>query len=206
MAQTTASPGTRYLRFVERAAYSYAILAAALAALMTYLIFGSLLSGGGSAVTLPVGANPATLATTLGSDDAHFTMVEFTGIGLSPAASLFYFAPRLLVPLTHVIVAIAIARFAAGARAERPFGDNLSRSITVIAWSVAILGTLSQLFFSYGTSIASHELLRGTGLGTGWTASPPFDWTPVLVGLALLAVVVVLRSAERMQRDTDGLI
>lgn len=206
MAQATVAAGTRYLRFVERAAYIYAVLAAAFAALMTSLIFGSLFSGGGSAVTLPVGASPATLATTLGADDAHFTMVEFTGIGLSPAAALLYFAPRVLVPLTHVIVALAIARFAAGARAERPFSDNLSRSITVIAWSVAILGTLSQLFFSYGTSIASHELLSDTGLATGWIASPPFDWTPVLVGLALLAVVIVLRSAERMQRDTEGLI
>ncbi len=209
MATTTIARGARFLKYVEGAALLYAVLAGAQAALFTFVLVNSTSSGGGSALSLPVGNGPATIAAELSVppyDVAHFTMVEFTATGLSTGATLLYFAPRALIPLIHLIVAFSIARFAAGARAERPFTDNLARSISVIAWSVALLGTLSQLCFSYGTSVARHELLADTDLYGGWLAQPGFDWTPLLVGLALGAVVIVLRAGERMQRDTVGLV
>lgn len=198
---------TRYLKFVEGAALVYGAVAGGFTLLFTFVILSSTFSsGGGSAIALPVGSSPATLADALGAETARFTMVEFTATGLSVGGSLLYYSPRVLLPLIHMIIAFSIARFAAGARKERPFTDNLTRSITVIAWSVAVLGTLSQLFFNYGTSIARHELLRDTDLYAGWLASANFDWTPLLVGLALGAVATVLRAAERMQRDTEGLV
>lgn len=208
MATIESVRSTRYLKFIEGTALLYSFIAAAFTLFNAFIIVSASVTGGGNAISLPVSANGASVAPELsvGLGDAHFTMVEFTENGLSTGAALLYFAPRVLVPLLHAIVAASVARFALGARKERPFAASLAQSITTIALSVAIVGSLSQLFHNYGISLARHELLAGTDLASGWLTPPSFDWTPILAGLGLLAIVSVLRVGERMQRDTEGLV
>jgi hypothetical protein len=195
---------------VHVGAMVYAVTAFVFAAFMTFILFSSAFSpGGGPAITLPVEASAATEVSSLSSDpetpDAHFTEVEFTAEGLSPGASLLYFAPRALTPIAHGIVALGIMMLARNVKAGHPFAGPVVRAFTLSGLTIAGIGSANQLLTGFGTSMARWELLGGTPLG-GWVASAPFDWTPVLIGITLGIIAGVFEVGRGFQRDAAGLV
>lgn len=197
------------LALVHVGATVYAIAAFVFAALIAFALFSSAFSEGGSAITLPVEASEATEVSSLASGpetpDAHFTQVEFTAEGLSPGASLLYYAPRALTSIAHGIVALGIMMLARNVRAGRPFAGSVTRAFTVSGLTIAGIGSANQLLTGFGTSLARWELLGGTPLG-GWVASAPFDWTPVFIGVTLGIIAGVFEAGRGFQRDAAGLV
>ena len=201
---------SKALAWVEVAALAYGVIAVLAAGFMVFLAISATAGSGYPAISLPVAANDATQVPALASDpstmDAHFTGVEFTAKGLSPGATMLYYGGRFLTPLTHAVVAFSIVATARAGRTGRPFGPSLSRAASCSAIAVAGLGSISQLTFLYGSSLARSELLATTSLYEGWLQAAVFDWTPALVGVALAMVAAIFRHGERLQRDTDGLV
>ncbi|TFC85770.1 hypothetical protein [Cryobacterium sp. TMT3-29-2] len=209
MQTSTSSRQARTLVAVQVVAGVYAMVAFVFAAFMLFVLLSSGLAGGGSAITLPVGASPATSVSALDvsaqSPDAYFTEVEFTAQDLSLGTSLLYYAPRALTPLAHGIVALAIMVLARNVRSGQPFAGPVIRGMTISALTIAIVGSTNQLLAGFGTSLVRWELLSDTPLA-GWLPAPAFDWTPVFVGLTLGIIACVFHAGASLQRETEGLV
>ena len=186
----------------------YAIGSFAVAAFMLFVLLSSGLGGGGSAITLPVGAGPATQISVLdpAAPDGYFTQVEFTAEDLSFGASLLYYAPRALTPLAQGMVALAVFVLAGSVRRGQPFAGPVIRGIATSAFTIAIVGSANQLLTNFGVSLARWELLSDTPLLGGYVAPPAFDWTPVVIGLALGIVAGVFRAGAKLEHDSAGLV
>ena len=210
MQTSTSSRQARTLVAVQVVACVYAMGAFVFVAFMLFVVLSSGLAGGGSAITLPVGASLATAVSNLDisaqSPDAYFTEVEFTTQDLSLGASLLYYSPRVLTPLAHGIVALTIMVLAGNVRSAQPFAGPVIRGMTISAMTIAIIGSANQLLASFGTSLARWELLSDTPLLAGWLPAPAFDWTPVFVGFTLGIIASVFRAGASLQRETEGLV
>ena len=210
MQTSTSNRQGRTLVAVQVVAGVYAMGAFVFTAFMLFVVLSSGLAGGDSAITLPVGASPATQLSTLDanprSPDAHFTEVEFTAQDLSLGTSLLYYAPRALTPLAHGVVALAIMVLARNVRSGHPFAGPVISGMRISALTIAIIGSANQLLTSFGTSQARWELLSDTPFLAGWLGAPAFDWTPVFVGLTLGIIASVFRAGAGLQRETEGLV
>lgn len=209
-------PTAGLVRLVAALALGYGLAASFVTLIMAGVLLSSATqSAGGSAVQLAVGPSEATripadlLPATVGDplDPAgYFTQIEFSGTGLSVGAELAYFAPRVLIPLLHAIVAFGLAALARRvAEIGGSFAPELPRPSGGVGWSLIVIGSASQLLGSYGASLARFELLGGTPLGTGFFGDG-FDITPVAAGIAVLLVGVLVRRGAALQRDTAGLV
>jgi len=200
---------TRTLLMMQGGAVIYAGCSFALAAVMIYIVISAAVSGGGSAITLPVGG-PATQFDLPGMvppfSDAQFTEIEFTASRLSFGASILYYAPRALTPLAHGIVAIAIMVLVGQVRAGAPFGRGVVRGLVVSALTIAVIGSLNQILFGYGVSLARWELLGETGLLGGYIPTTTFDFAPIFIGFALAVVARVFTVGSQLQHETAGLV
>jgi len=196
------------LPVVQVIAGLYAIGSFAVAAFMLFMVLSSGLGGGGSAITLPVGAGPATQVSVLdpAEPDGYFTQVEFTAEDLSLGASLLYYAPRVLTPLAQGVVALAAFVLAGSVRRGQPFAGPVIRGIATSAITVALVGSANQILASFGVSLARWELLSDTPLHGGYIAQPAFDWTPVVIGLTLGIIAGVFRAGAKLEHDSDGLV
>ncbi len=204
-------------RVVAVLAFVYG-LAAAFASLMTaVVVFSSAAQGsqGGNAVTLPVPASATTAIpdSVLPPFDVggelvsygHFSEVSITGFGMSSGTALLFFAPMILTPLLHAIVAFGIASLATRIERNEGFAPQLATSAVVVGISLIVIGSLSQVLETYGTSLARHEILGGTELG-GWIGPGPIDLTHVAAGAGILLVAVLLKRGALLQNDTKGLV
>jgi len=196
------------LLVVQVIAGLYAIGSFAVAAFMLFVVLSSGLGGGGSAITLPVGAGPATQVSVFNPavPDGYFTEVEFTAEELSLGASLLFYAPRVLTPLAQGVVALAVFVLAGSVRRGQPFAGPVIRGIATSAVTIAIVGSANQLFTSFGVSLARWELLSDTQLFGGYVTAPAFDWTPVIIGLTLGIIAGVFRAGAKLEHDSDGLV
>jgi hypothetical protein len=201
---------SRMLRLVRFGGLLYAAASFALAAFTLFVVLSSVTSGGSPAIALPVAHNDITAVPRLAADpsavDAHFTTVEFTAHGLSAGTSLLFYASRVLDPLAHGIVALAIMVLARDTARGRPFAPAVARGITVAGVTLGTVGMGSQLLKIYGTGLARHELLSGTGLLDGYLPPASLDWSPAFLAAALGILAAVFRHGARLQRDTDGLV
>ena len=209
MTGSAARRDSRALFIMQYGAFIYAVGSFTLAAFMIYVVLSTAISGGYPAITLPVGG-PATQFDLPGiaADDstAHFTEIEFTASRLSFGASILYYAPRALAPLAHGIIAIAIMVLVGQVRAGAPFGRGVVRGLVVSAITIAVVGSLNQILFGYGVSLARWELLRDTELFGGYISPAAFDFAPIFIGLALAVVARVFTVGSQLQRDTAGLV
>jgi energy-coupling factor transporter transmembrane protein EcfT len=151
--------------------------------------------------------------------------VAITGLGMDARA--FLAAGHAIQGATFIVIAITIALLCQRLLTGTAFTPALTRAVTVTGMSVAIGGMLWQVAFGIGSSIASAQALTVTGwmsehpLGndpletefdpyaTGLpepTVFAQIDLWPLLLGLALAAVGLAFRRAERLQRDAQGLV
>lgn len=198
----------RVLNLIQIAAGFYFGVAALVVA---YMIFWMVLVvNGAPAISLPIGRSSVTevpsLALPPGIDGAHFTEASISARDLSTTASLLYYAPGVLLPMAHSLIAFAIHKLALSAASARPFGRSARRALTLSGVTIAVIGTATQLLHGFGVDLARHELLSDSQLYTGSAPSTPFDWSPLFIGLAIYVVAVIFSTGERFQKETDGLI
>lgn len=155
----------------------------------------------------------------------HTADVVIAGLGMD--ARVFLAAGHAIQGATFIVIAVTIALLCQRLLAGSAFSPALTRAVTVTGATVAIGGILGQVCFAVGASIASAQALTTTAwmsehpLGSDplETDYDPFatglpepsvmaqvDFWPLLLGLALAAVGLAFRRAERLQRDTEGLV
>ena len=122
-------PGKRsgyFLAVIQSLSITYCLAAALVSVFMLVVLLNSAFGGGAPGITLPVGASGGTAVPALqtGTEiaDAHFTEVVFSAWGLSPLAALLYYAPNVLVPVAHALIAWSVHKLAVAAGTPRPFG------------------------------------------------------------------------------------
>jgi hypothetical protein len=125
-------------------------------------------------------------------------------------------AVAVLVTASSVaVLALAVSRLAWRVRREAAFVPALTRAMAAIAGIVIVGSWLSRI----AASVAAHA---GVDFGDGDpstvdASTAPIDWgiqpgtfapdLPLLgIGITFALCAVILRSAERMQRDTEGLV
>ncbi|MCC2593765.1 hypothetical protein LKO27_10145 [Tessaracoccus sp. OS52] len=150
-----------------------------------------------------------------------FNVAEVSVAGLSVATRAMLATGSLIQGLVFLTVIAAVYLLAQRMLQGEPFRPMLSRSLQVAAVALVSGGVLWQVFFGIGQSMAATEALQISG----WTSeqrSGTFDPTmvlpqsaefmvyvqfwPVFTGLALAALAAAFRHAERLQRDTTGLV
>jgi hypothetical protein len=149
-----------------------------------------------------------------------FTEATLTIADLGMDARLLLAGHGAILGLSHVLVAIVVALLCQRLLVGDPFRRVLSRSVAIVAAVIAAGGFVAQVLFGIGSSVASEQALRISGWSSTSTLptddtspglpEPTFalniDFTPLLIGLALVAVASAFRYAERLQRDTEGLV
>jgi hypothetical protein len=202
------------LAFVYGLASSFAVFGA-LVVTISMATQNSQGGQGGGALTLPVAPSSATAIPEallppleiagLPIGSGYFTQLELTGAGLSLGTELMYFAPLVLTPLLHAIVAFGIASLATRIEKNEGFAPQLTRAAIIVGVSLIVIGSLSQALHFFGESLARHELFGSTELG-GWVAPGPADITHLAAGLAVLLLGVLMQRGVQLERDTDGLV
>ena len=201
-------PGKRsgyFLAVIQSLSITYCLAAALVSVFMLVVLLNSAFGGGAPGITLPVGASGGTAVPALqtGTEiaDAHFTEVVFSAWGLSPLAALLYYAPNVLVPVAHALIAWSVYKLAVAAGTPRPFGPPARRALVLCAVTSAVMGTVIQLLHGLGTSLARSELLAGTDLSSGVVPAAPFNWSPLFIGLAILILVLIFNAGEKFQKE-----
>jgi hypothetical protein len=130
------------------------------------------------------------------------TQLVTTGIGGWGRALL---AIGLAISTVMVVTtAAASAYFLRRLAAGEPFDRRFSRLAYFVGGVLALGGIVAGAATGIGSMVTAAELNETTphAFGVGFT----FDWTPVLAGLAVMALGFVFRAGARLQRDTEGLV
>lgn len=148
-------------------------------------------------------------------------MLELENLGT--ATRVLLAGSDVLQGLLGVCLGVAVAVLCTGLIRQVPFTPIAVRWVRITGAATMICGLGWQLLGGWGSSLASHQALGRHGGAwneniTGWegpeqilgmpSASDAFsiDFWPIGVGLALLALALVLRNGQKLQRETAGLI
>lgn len=130
--------------------------------------------------------------------------------GLGTAARIWLAAGTFIEGAVAVTLLLVIARFARQSISDTPFTPRLSRLLVVGGVALAVGGLLGQIASGIAGLLAHEQLfaLSPEALGDGIAVPPAltFDLWPLGVGLALVVVAGLVRSGERLQRETAGLV
>lgn len=130
--------------------------------------------------------------------------------GLEMAARIWLVAGTVIEGAVAVTLLLVIARFARQSIAETPFTPRLSRLLVIAGSALAVGGLLGQVAHNVAGLLAHEQLfmLSDEALGDGVYVRPAWtlDLWPLGVGLALVVVAGLVRSGERLQRETAGLV
>lgn len=152
---------------------------------------------------LPATAVPGLSEYPLGA--GFFSEVTLWAPPISNGTAALYFAPAIITPLLHLIVAIGIATLAECLDRGAPFVPRLGRVATVTGWSLVVLGTASDLLQRIGIDRASREVLADGSLGAVFGISG-LDLTSAVAGFAVLLMGSLVQRGLALQRDTAGLV
>ena len=138
------------------------------------------------------------------------TDTVLTATGLDVTTRAFVAVEQLITTAVIVTVLVVIARLARRSIAPEPFAPRLSRSLVVGGATLAIGMTAAQVA-SLVAATRAHEQLFATSPGALDDAVyvPPtwtFELWPIGVGLVVIVLAGLIRSGERLQRDTKGLV
>ena len=135
-------------------------------------------------------------------------MLTTTGLdGLTRALVTAQIGSTTAVIVTMLIL---VARLAQQSSASEPFSPRLTRLLVVGGTTLAIGSLLSQIAGILAGQRAHEQLfaIRDSALEAGNYVVPGWtlDLLPVGIGLALIVVAGLIRTGERLQRDTAGLV
>lgn len=212
-----------------------ALIGAVVTGLIGLVAVVTVVSGGPVTMTVPVQGFLPMLSPGISDVDGPsatitggpgFTEGDFAIEGLDPAARAWLVAGTLVHTAVIVTILLLIARLAGQAQDETPFARSTSTLLGRGGALLAIGGIVWQICFAIAGLLASHQALfvqgfaiddagvldRNERLGLEPSGLPSpggeitIDFWPVGVGLVLVVLAVLLRQAERLQRDTAGLV
>lgn len=130
--------------------------------------------------------------------------------GLGTAARIWLAMGTLIEGAVAVTLLLVVARFARQSISDTPFTPRLGRLLVIAGITLAIGGIAGQIASGISGLLAHEQLfaLSPDALGDGLPVPPAltFDLWPLGVGLALVVVAGLVRSGERLQRETAGLV
>lgn len=143
--------------------------------------------------------------------------------GLGTATRVLLACGGVLQGLLGLCLGVAVAVLCTGIIRQLPFRPIAVRWVRISGAATIVCGLGWQLFGGWGGSLASDQALGRQGAQyneniTGWEgpdqilgmASAADSWSvdfwPIWVGLALLALAVVLKNGQKLAKDTAGLI
>lgn len=143
--------------------------------------------------------------------------------GLDTATRVLLASGDALQGLLGVCLGVAVAVLCTGLIRQVPFRPIAVRWVRIAGAATIVCGLGWQLFGGWGSSLASNQTLGRHGAQyneniTGWEgpdhilgmASASDSWSidfwPIWVGLALLALSLVLKNGQKLQKETAGLI
>ena len=229
------TPGGAPSRAVPRLVQLGALIGAVVTAVIGLIALVTIAAAGPITMTMPVQGFLPMIAPELrevsGPDatiigGSGFTEGNFTIEGLDPAARLWLAAGTLVNTADIVTILLLIARLARQASEEAPFARSTSALLARGGAVLAIGGLIWQICFAVAGLLASNQalfvsgyavddeavLIRNEllGLDPSGLPSPGGDVTidlwPIGIGLVLIVLAVLMRHAERLQRDTAGLV
>lgn len=157
-------------------------------------------------VPVELRANPTGALT----DSVVTAPAALTVDGLGTTARIWLAAGTLIEGAVAVTLLLVIARFARQSISDTPFTPRLSRLLVAGGVALAVGGLLGQIASGIAGLLAHEQLfaLSPEALGDGIAVPPAltFDLWPLGVGLALVVVAGLVRSGERLQRETAGLV
>lgn len=141
--------------------------------------------------------------------DARYDTVTAVVEGVPSGARWLLWGADAVGSLAAVGVCIALVWLCARVARQRPFGRSLT--VTLVATSILVMvgGALPQVLATMGRARVVEHLdvyAMAVETGTRLTFSSEVDLAPIGVGLALCVVAAAFAVAERMQRDTEGLV
>lgn len=126
-------------------------------------------------------------------------------VALGPVIATLLLGSQSLMVIVGAIVTGAIGIVLLRLARRAPFHRSLF-AVAVVAGATLSLGSVialgSHIYGSLKASDRVNELIGSQTFAVDATADP----LPVLLGLVVMAMAVVFRSGERLQRDTEGLI
>lgn len=109
--------------------------------------------------------------------------------------------------LTQLAVAAALALLCWSLVNNRPFRRRLSLTVTLAGGTVLIGGLLSAGLAVFSSWLIAEQLNAASdGLDGFWPISAAVDPTFIVLGIGLMFVGLAFDYAERLQRDTAGLV
>lgn len=131
----------------------------------------------------------------------------------APAAALWSFiAAKLLFGAVLVALLLLVASFARATLELAPFTSSLRRGIFAAGLLVGCGLTAAQVLNSIAASIVREDFYT-VEAPPGIEITRVFSWTafnidfvPLGVGIILIVASRLIRSGERLQRDTEGLV
>lgn len=190
------------LILVGTSLYALIVLAGGTGSIIATLVSGSRdlsLTVDGS---LPPGADTGSAALI----DGRYETARVAVAGLSPFTSGLLTAGLIVGVLTQVIVAASFVYLAFRLLRRRPFLRSLTWSF-VVAGAALLLGSMiEQACTGFGSWLVASELGSTPGTEDFWTMAVSFDLAPLGFGFALMLVGSAFEYAQKLARDSEGLV
>lgn len=154
-----------------------------------------------------------------------FRTGDFDVEGLDAVARAWLAAGHLANGIAVVLVLMLVASLAGRAMRSEPFARPLSGLLARTGVVLGVGGVVWQVCFIVAGNLAAAQLFgvrgfamdedladRNTDLGLDASGLPApsvegtLEFWPIGVGLALVALAILFRSGERLQRETRGLV
>jgi len=138
------------------------------------------------------------------------SLMTLTVAGLDMTTRIFIAFQIVTQAAVYVTVLVMVARLAQQSIAAEPFTPTLRRLLIVGGVALAVGATITQIAGTVAGALAQEQLffIRTDALEGSVNVAPAwsFDLVPIGVGLALIVVAGLIRSGERLQHDTAGLV
>jgi len=144
------------------------------------------------------------------NDATQQTTMLLTATGLDGFTRVLVAAEVVSTTAVVVTILFLVARLAQRSTDVEPFSPRLARLFVVGGTTLAVGAIASQIAGILAGQRAHEQLfaIRDSALAGGVNVPPGWtlDLLPIGIGLALIVVAGLIRSGERLQRDTVGLV
>ncbi len=131
--------------------------------------------------------------------------VNITLEALGPAISTVLLGSRAISVIVGAIVTGAIGIVLLRLARRAPFHRSLF-AVAIVAGAALSFGSMIALGSHVFGSLMASDRVNGLLGGEVFAIDATVDPLPVFLGLVVMAMAVVFRSGERLQRDTEGLV
>lgn len=157
-------------------------------------------------------ADQHTGSTTIMSGTTADITTTVTVSGASASARTWLIGAHIVNAGVAITVLAVIAQFARQTAQPQPFTTSLRRALVTAGAALAVGLTASQILFGIAGSLVRGDIYaihppEGVDATTTFAlVGLELSLLPVGVGLTVIVAASLIRSGERLQRDTEGLV